>query len=301
MMDYYNFSCRQERQIDMVEYLEKLGFRPQRITNNDYWYLSPLRHEKEPSFKVNRKLNVWYDYALGKGGNIIDFGILYHKCSVKELLEKLRTDSFNQQQIISVLNPENNYEKKLINVLGSYEITDYRLCNCLSQRKIPDELANKYCREVRYELYGKIYTAIGFKNNAGGYELRNPNFKGSSSPKDITLIDNGAKEVAVIEGFFSFLSYLVLHQNQQQDLTNFLVLNSLSFFEKSRPLMEKHESIHLYLDRDNAGIMSTQKALEWNQKYTDRSHLYKNHKDLNECLVQLQHAPKQNRGIRKGL
>lgn len=300
-MDSYNFSCRQARQVDMVEYLEKLGYRPQRITNNDCWYLSPLRDEKEASFKVNRKLNVWYDYALGKGGNIIDFGILFHKCSVKELLEMLRTGSFNQQQTTAVSKPENEDEKKLINVLGTYEITDYRLCNYLSQRKIPVEVAEKYCREVRYKLYGKVYAAIGFKNNAGGYELRSPNFKGSSSPKDVTLIDNGAKEVAVIEGFFSFLSYLVLHQNQQQHLTNFLVLNSLSFFEKSRPLMEKHEAIHLYLDHDHAGITSTQKALEWSRKYVDWSHIYKNHKDLNECLVQPQHAPKQSRGVRKGL
>ncbi len=299
-MDSYNFSCRQARQIDMVAYLEKLGFRPQRITNNDYWYLSPLRDEKEPSFKVNRKLNVWYDYAMGKGGNIIDLGILYHKCSVKELLENLRTGSLNQQQIMAVSKPENEDEKRLINVLGSYEITDYRLCTYLSQRKIPDEVAEKYCREVRYELYGKIYAAIGFKNNAGGYELRSPNFKGSSSPKDVTLIDNGAKEIAVIEGFFSFLSYLVLHQNHPH-LTNFLVLNSLSFFEKSRSLMEKHESIHLYLDRDHAGITSTQKALEWDRKYVDKSHVYKNHKDLNECLVQQQQTQKQSRGVRKGI
>ncbi len=299
-MDSYNFSCRQARQIDMVTYLEKLGFRPQRITNNDCWYLSPLRDEKEPSFKVNRKLNVWYDYGLGKGGNIIDFGLLYHKCSVKELLENLRTASLNPQQIMPVSKSENEDEKKLINVLGSYEITDYWLCNYLSQRKIPDEVAEKYCREVRYELYGKVYAAIGFKNNSGGYELRSPNFKGSSSPKDVTLIDNGAKEVAVMEGFFSFLSYLVLHQNQQH-LTNFLVLNSLSFFEKSRPLMEKHEAIHLYLDRDHAGITSTQKALKWDRKYVDQSHLYKNHKDLNEGLVQQQHAQKQSRGVRKGL
>ena len=300
-MENHIFSCSEARHVDLVEHLEKLGFGPQKIRDINYWYLSPLRDEKEPSFKVNRKLNVWYDFALGKGGNIIDFGILYHNCSVKEMLEKLRSGSFNPQQINPVPKPENEYEKKLINVLGSYEITDYRLCNYLSQRKIPDDLANKYCREVRYELYGKIYTAIGFQNNAGGYELRNPHFKGSSSPKDVTLIDHGAKKVAVIEGFFSFLSYLDLHPNQQQHLTNFLVLNSISFFEKSRPLMEKHESIHLYLDRDNAGIMSTQKALGWSQKYIDQSHLYKNHKDLNECLVQQQHAPKQNRGVRKGL
>ena len=68
-------------------------------------------------------------------------------------------------------------------------------------------------------------------------------------------------------------------------LTNFLVLNSLSFFENSRQLMEKHRKINLYLDRDEAGIKNTQAALKWDKKYIDRSHLYKNYKDLNEYLV----------------
>ena len=59
----------------MVDYLEKLGYMPQKIRGNDYWYLSPFRQEKEPSFKVNRKLNAWYDHGTGRGGNIVDFGM----------------------------------------------------------------------------------------------------------------------------------------------------------------------------------------------------------------------------------
>ncbi len=51
------FSRDEMKKIDMVEYLEKIGYQPQKISNNDYWYLSPLREEKEASFKVNRKLN----------------------------------------------------------------------------------------------------------------------------------------------------------------------------------------------------------------------------------------------------
>ncbi len=46
--------------------------------------------------------------------------------------------------------------------------------------------------------------------------------------------------------------------------------------------MEKNDLINLYLDRDNAGFKCTQNALGWNKKYNDQSHLYKNHKDLNE-------------------
>src|SRR3954447_15023321 len=106
-MDSHNFSIQEVKQIDMVEYLEKLGYLPQKVRNNDYWYLSPLRDENIPSFKVNRKLNAWYDHGIGKGGNIIDFGILYHHCSVAELLQLFpKTDaphlSFHQQPVGSV-------------------------------------------------------------------------------------------------------------------------------------------------------------------------------------------------------
>src|SRR3954463_16486244 len=85
-----NISISEARQMDIVEYLEKLGYQPEKIRNNDYWYLSPLRNEKTASFKVNRKLNAWYDHGIGKGGNIIDFGILYHRCTVSELLQRLQ-------------------------------------------------------------------------------------------------------------------------------------------------------------------------------------------------------------------
>ena len=67
------------------------------------------------------------------------------------------------------------------------------------------------------------------------------------------------KDIAVFEGFFSLLSYQTLKQ-ESPALTNYLVLNSLSFFEKSRSLMEKNGAINLYLDQDTAGKTSTQKG-----------------------------------------
>ena len=98
------FPAANARQLDLVEYLQDLGHHPQKIRGNDYWYLSPLRSEKTASFKVNRKLNLWYDHGLGKGGSLIDFGVLYFNCSVKEFLERLQThpgtikNSFFHQQ-----------------------------------------------------------------------------------------------------------------------------------------------------------------------------------------------------------
>lgn len=101
-MQNNQFNLQEVKQIDMVEYLEQLGYNPQKISNNDYWYLSPLREEKEASFKVNRKINLWYDHGAGKGGSLIDFGILYYNCSIPEFIQKLSQSFSFQRQTLTV-------------------------------------------------------------------------------------------------------------------------------------------------------------------------------------------------------
>jgi hypothetical protein len=244
-------SVEEVKNTDMVDYLSTLGYKPSKVTRNDYWYLSPFRDETTPSFKIKRNMNRWYDFGDGRGGNIIDFGILYHKCSVSDLLKKMNKSFSFQQQNTRV--KKEDHEAKKIKVINEREITSLVLIRYLHRRRIPIDIAAKFCKEIDYELYGKRYYAIGFQNNAGGYELRNEKFKASSSPKDITLIENHAKKLTVFEGFFNFLSYLTIHQKQEQPLTNFLVLNSTSFFEKSIPLMQSHNSVLVYLDCEITG------------------------------------------------
>ncbi len=65
--------CAEANQIDLVDYLQKCGHQAIKIRNNDYWYLSPFREEKTPSFKVNRKLNIWYDHGYRKGRKFSGF------------------------------------------------------------------------------------------------------------------------------------------------------------------------------------------------------------------------------------
>jgi DNA primase len=49
--------------------------------------------------------------------------------------------------------------------------------------------------------------------------------------------------------------------------------------------LEKHDQIHLFLDRDKAGLEATQQALKWSAKYLDKSLCYKHSKDLNKHLI----------------
>jgi hypothetical protein len=298
-MSSLQISINEARQMDIVEYLEKLGYQPQKIRNNDYWYLSPLREEKTASFKVNRKLNAWYDHGIGKGGNMIDFGILYHDCTIPELLQKLSTSFFFHRQTPTVQQPPQKTQglqealEPKIKVIAAKQLTNSTLCRYLNDRKIPLDIASRYCKEIDFELYDKQHKAIGFENDTGGYELRNAYFKGSSSPKFTTLIATNPyyNNLAVFEGFLDFLSYKSLQENNAlaiklpESHTTFLVLNSLSFFEMSTSLMERHQSIELYLDRDKAGVEHTQKALQLGKKYVDRSELYKGFKDFNDMLT----------------
>ena len=65
------------------------------------------------------------------------------------------------------------------------------LLKYLADRGVPNEIVRQYSVQVDYEMKGKHYYAIGFGNNADGYELRNPFFKGSSPLKHISHFTNG--------------------------------------------------------------------------------------------------------------
>jgi hypothetical protein len=100
--------------------------------------------------------------------------------------------------------------------------------------------------------------------------LRSPDFKSTVSPKDFTFL-NAQKwdAVAVFEGFIDFLSLIASGKQWLPELTNFLVLNSLSFFEKARSVMEQHERIYLLLDNDTAGKNCAKRALGLSYKYNE--------------------------------
>lgn len=50
------------KQIRIEDYLHSLGHTPVRRQGVNLWYRSPLRQEKEASFKVNTGINCWYDF-----------------------------------------------------------------------------------------------------------------------------------------------------------------------------------------------------------------------------------------------
>lgn len=269
-------SLQQIREIDLVDYLSSLGHEPIQVRGADHWYHSPLREEKTPSFKINRKINKWFDFGIGQGGNLIDFGIAYFQCSVSGFAENInKGKAVAHQPSPNGLASEPVQQASKLRILSIKSLYSRALFEYLAKRGITSQLAEEHCKQVYFDLSGREYFAIGFKNNSGGYELRNPFLKMASSPKDFTTIDNGSDRVCVFEGFFDFLSYKAMHAQSQLPDQNYVVLNSIALFNRALPELQGYRSVQLFLDRDRPGQQLTKQAVDSDPRYEDASGFYK--------------------------
>ena len=177
-------------------------------------------------------------------------------------------------------------------------------------RKIALAVASPYLRHIRYEVGGRKYSAIGFANRTGGYELRDDKtFKGTIAPKDISVIAGEMHNAphCIFEGFMGFLSYLTM---KGKETAPCLVLNSVSNIHRTVAYLREHRIAHVraFLDNDEAGRQAFQAIQSSGIKVEDMSRHYAQYKDLNEYHVSRQKAMEQKqkkpqsvvkRGIRR--
>jgi DNA primase len=277
-----NFS--QAKKIPITSYLSSIGIEPARIRGNNYWYHSPLRAESDPSFKVNSKLNLWYDHGAGEGGTIIDLGAKLGCCSPSDFVKSLKNRNYLVEDLSLHRNKPKEAENKLtiisVGELHSQTLTDY-----LRSRGIDEDIGHKHCKEVSFSIADKVYSAVGFPNRSGGFELRSSWFKGSSTPKDVSFIDNDSKKLYVVEGFMDFLSIEQLKSKTPAfgyD-ADFLILNSLSFLSRNHSLLKSRETF-LFLDNDKAGIAAKENLHSNHIDFMDCSGFYSSYKDVNDYL-----------------
>ena len=285
-------NIQEAKQIRIADYLQNLGYTPVKQQGNSLWYKSPFRQETEASFKVNTDRNLWFDYGLGKGGNIIALAeVLYASDYVPYLLNKIaervphiRPVSFPFRQQAS----EPSFQQ-----LEVGELTHPALFNYLQERGIDTALAKPECKELHFIHNGKPYFAIGFPNVAGGYEVRNRFFKGCIAPKDISHIcqqGEPREKCLVFEGMMDYLSFLTLRMRNCPTMPNldgqdYIILNSVSNVSKAIDMLHGYGRIHCLLDNDEAGRNAyLELAREFCGRIRDFSDNYSGHKDLNDYL-----------------
>lgn len=285
-------NIEQAKQIRLEDFLLSLGHLPVRHSGIKTWYYSPLRIERTPSFKVNTNRNLWYDYGLGKGGGIIELMMeMHHTRDISHILKLLAKQSPVSISMLSTTFRPQPAEPVFKNV-EALPLSKPALLKYLAERCLDIAICQKYCREVHYSIKNKRYFAIGFPNRAGGYELRNPFFKGCMTPKDISIIntDDQQHECCVFEGFADFLSYLTFQQHNNSPFgskshQDFVVLNSVSNLRKAISVLADYGSILTFLDNDKAGQDAHQRiATEYGDKVQNMSLFFPDFKDVNDFL-----------------
>lgn len=211
--------------IGIREYLLRRRLQPHHETATHGMFLSPLREERTPSFSVRYDKGLWYDFGLGEGGTLLQLVMRLEGCSMAEAIRSLRKGSADEvpfQPLPTALPREDSP----LRILGVGEIRHPALIGYLRERGIDPAVAGALCREVHYAVGERRFFAIGFRNDAGGWELRSPQFKGSSAPKSITTFDRHGDTALLFEGFFDLLSYLTL-QHKATPTADTAVLNSV--------------------------------------------------------------------------
>lgn len=276
------------KQIPIRDYLARRGIFPSTERATHGVYLSPYRQERNPSFWVDYLKNLWYDFGSGEGGSIIDLVMKMEHCSCKEAIRLLDGQPLtNILPIVQPRTPEMEIRRSPIEILNIEEIGTPELLAYANERGIDTTALRLYCSEIHYRIGYTDYRAIGFRNDSEGWELRNRERKISNSPKDITTIDRGSTRIAVFEGFFDFLSAIMLGIGDQIDI---LVLNSVSNLQRATAYILHHKAIDLFLDNDEAGRRATRQVAEIasSSRIYDYAPQYGQYNDLNEYLTSTQ-------------
>ncbi len=270
--------------ISLVDFLHHLGYEPTGRDSKGLWFYAPYRNERKPSFHVNPRKNVWFDFGSGAGGDI--FTLAGELCDTTDFIRQAEYIAEKMRMPVSQpYKPEPFIEQPTFEDVKISKLVSPALLRYLANRGIPADIAQRYCVQVNYTLHGKNYYAIGFENSAHGYELRNAFFKGSYPPKHITHIANGNAGCNVFEGFIDFLSAERLGLNDGNDS---VVLNSVANVGKAIPALAGYPLILCYLDNDTAGRAAVARLRrEFGDRVSDKSALYPDHKDLNDYLQSL--------------
>ena len=276
-------NCKQFNTIKLEEVLQNLGHLPTKQNEKEAWFLNPFAKENHASFKLDKRNNIWYLHSEGIGGNNIDFMKKYLNYSVKEVLEWAEMQHFSSFQY---QNNSNTKQKALANNYTIIEVKDIQhqaLLEYLKSRKVENQL--EFLKEIHYRMNDKNYFGIGFKNDSGGYEIRNKYSKICLGKKDVSMIKNGSENLKIFEGFFDFLSFKNIEKSLSDEKSDYIILNSVSMISKIKNLLKNYKKIELYFDNDEAGNRAVETLKKEFENVEDDRILYKDFKDLNDWAM----------------
>lgn len=283
-------NCSEAKNISIKAVLESFSLFPSNENSRTAFYLAIDREEKTPSLSVDFSKNTAFDFGTGKSYDSISIVQTMKKCSVSDALKYLEQFNFSfQKQNLKLENLPKGYE-----IIDVKEIQHPALLDYLKSRNVEDQ--KKWVEEIHYRMNDKNYFGIGFKNDSGGYEIRNAYSKICLDKKDITSIKNDSKDVRIFEGFFDFLSFKKVENYLEKETSDYIILNSVSMIHKIKNEIGNYKNIELYFDNDEAGTRAVEIIKNDLKNAEDCRVLYSDFKDLNDWL--LQNNPTEERQVK---
>lgn len=300
-------NIKQAKSIQISMLLDKLGLQPSKspsqTNKHEIWYLSPFRAEKTPSFHLNVAKNIWFDFGMGKGGDVLGFVSSFLESSgeshtVVDSLRWLRNmaGGLKIEPIERNLPSDHQPTEGAWVIKKSKPLAHKALIQYLESRGIDKQVGQDHLREVHVQNTAtqKGYFALGFPNEEGGFEVRNQFFKGTVKPKAISFV-RGAKPkpetVHVFEGFMDYLTAITQLKTKMLS-GDALILNSLSCLSQAWPYIKGYgyRTLYSWLDNDSSGERATKALAEFVKSEEGLVHvamnkLYLPHKDVNACHV----------------
>lgn len=149
------------KRLSIRGYLAERGLHPTKDNPRYGLYLSPLREERTPSFKVDYLQNLWYDFGLGEGGSIIDLVMRLERCDFAQAVRLLGNGE--RTHIPAPVSSSVSPSVSTLRMLFDMPLRHPALVGYLSSRGIVPAIASACCREVHY--------AVG-RRNCPGRRLR---------------------------------------------------------------------------------------------------------------------------------
>ncbi len=280
--------------IDVEIILNVLGL-PYRRTGDRIMATAAYRDENTASISIQERYGkwLWKDFGSGNGGSWIDLVMavkdLDYLDAIKFLNDIENAEINNGGQEKRPFSFDRREDKpNRIEITAIAKITDDRLINYLHSRAISISFMPDWLKQINYSVVkdNKTYlnSAVGIKNSAGGYAIRNPKIKMNIGKNAYSLFCKGYQRelIFITEGLFDGLT---VSEKMGDRIYDLIILNSANNLnDKVIETLSGYENIILALDNDTAGKEAEDKIV----RQVKNSKIHKltfKAKDLNQAFI----------------
>ncbi len=280
--------------IEAETVLNALGL-PYKKTGDRLMALAAYRDENTESISIQKRDEkwLWKDFGDETGGSWIDLVMavlnLNYIDAIKFLNEienaEINNDSYKKNFSFGG-QKEKEFKPAAVEITAVTEIKNFELIDYLHLRAvyfIPDWL-----KQINYSVIknNKTYlnSALGIKNSAGGYALRNEKIKMNIGKSAYSLFSKDPKKklIFVVEGMFDGLTVAEKMKDRLYDL---IILNSVKNLNGFvLEILSNYKNIILALDNDEGGKEAQNRIIRHIKSVPINKLTFKA-KDLNEALI----------------